>query len=299
MKAKVLVTLLAAAAMTTTAPAQLGLLPGDSTLAPAAGDQTAPAIARGGNTLLVVWSDARANVTGGYEGETSRDIYGVRLDANGNLLDAVPIAITAARATQDNPKVVWNGSNWLVVFESYELGGTGYYYQKSLAAVRVAPSGQVLDAKPIPLCGLMPSGSSYWTAASDGANWVVVNQGNSTGGDIVAVRISPAGVVLDPPTRVFVPATYYGRFDLKLAYASGVFALTYSDEYVNGNTNTKLVRFDSNLTKLDAAPLTLLDVTLSDLASQWRQFLHRVEPAGTEWLGARRRLARQYGRSEA
>ncbi len=118
----------------------------------------------------------------------------------------------------------------------------------------------------------MPSGSSYWTVASDGVNWVVVNQGNSTGGDIVAVRISPAGVVLDPPTRVFVPATYYGRFDLKLAYASGVFALTYSDEYVNGNTNTKLVRFDSNLTKLDAAPLTLLDVTLSDLAANGASF---------------------------
>ncbi len=150
MKAKVLVTLLAAAAMTTTAPAQLGLLPGDSTLAPAAGDQTAPAIAQGGNTLLAVWSDsARQLFPAATKVETSRDIYGVRLDANGNLLDAVPIAITAARATQDNPKVVWNGTNWLVVFESYDLGGTGYYYQKSLAAVRVAPSGQVLDAKPI------------------------------------------------------------------------------------------------------------------------------------------------------
>ena len=40
----------------------------------------------------------------------------------------------------------------------------------------------------------MASGSSYWTAASDGVNWVVVNQGNSTGSDMVAVRISPTGV---------------------------------------------------------------------------------------------------------
>ena len=108
--------------------------------------------------------------------------------------------------------------------------------------------------------------------ASDGNNWVVVNQGTPTSSDIVAVRISAAGVVLDPPTRVLVPGTYYGRFNLKLAYAGGVFALTYSDEYVNGNNNTKLVRFDSNLTKLDAAPLPLLDVSLSDLAGNGTGF---------------------------
>ena len=138
--------------------------------------------------------------------------------------------------------------------------------------MRVSPTGQVLDAKPIKLYGLIPSGPSYWALASDGNNWVVVNQGTPTGSDIVAVRISAAGVVLDPPTRVLVPGTYYGRFDLKLAYAGGVFALTYSDEYVNGNNNTKLVRFDSNLTKLDAAPLTLLDVSLSDLAGNGTSF---------------------------
>ena len=89
--------------------------------------------------------------------------------------------------------------------------------------------------------------------------------------------------MLDPPTRALVPATYYGRSNLKLAYASGVFALTYSDEFINGNTNTKLLRFDSNLTKLDAAPLTLLDVSLSDLAGNGTSFYivwNRQEPNG-------------------
>ena len=86
------------------------------------------------------------------------------------------------------------------------------------------------------------------------------------------MRISAAGVVLDPPTRALVPATYYMRYNLKRAYASGVFALTYSDEYFNGSNNTKLLRFDSNLTKLDATPLTLLDVSLSDLAGNGTSF---------------------------
>jgi len=269
------------------AQAQLRFLPGDATIAPAFSDQTAPAVSCGGDTLFAVWTDNRANPDGPYtwsEYETSRDIYGVRLDTAGNVLDAVPLAIVAGRSNQNHPKVAWNGTNWLVVYQSVDLNGTGYYYQDSLEAVRVAPSGQVLDAEPIKLYGLIPSGPSYWALASDGNNWVVANQSTPTSSDIVAVRISSAGAVLDPPTHTLVPGTYYGRSNLKLAYAGSVFALTYSDDYVNGTYNTKLVRFDSNLTVLDAAPLTLLGVPLSDLASDGAGFYivwHRQEPSGS------------------
>jgi photosystem II stability/assembly factor-like uncharacterized protein len=247
-------------------------LPGDQVITPAAGDQSAPEIAGGAGIFLAVWSDTRANVTGGYEGETSKDIYGVRLGPDGQLLDQVPIAITDARAAQENPKAVWNGTNWLVVFETYELGGTGYYYQKALAAVRVSPAGQVLDPKPILLPGLPTSGPSYWTAASDGVNWVVVNQGTSTGGDVVAMRVSPGGVVLDAPTHRLMQATYFGRSNLNLAYAGGVFLLTLNDEYINGVNDTKAIRFDNSLTLLDPSPLSLLGMPLSDLAANGSGF---------------------------
>ncbi len=259
----------------------LDLLPGDAAVSAAAGDQTAPAIAQGGNLLLAVWSDARANPTTAYEYETSKDIYGVRLDTAGNLLDPVPIAIFAGKSSQDNPKAAWNGVNWLVVFESYDLSGTGYYYQKSLAAVRVAPTGQVLDAAPIKLYGLTPAAAGYWAVASDGVNWVVANEGSSTSGDILAVRVSPDGVLLDPPTRTLVDATYYMRSNLKLAFAGGVFLLTFNDEYINGTDDSKAVRFDSNLNVLDAAPIALLGTPLSHLAGNSSGFYvvwHRQEP---------------------
>ncbi len=236
------------------------LLPGDAAIAPAAGEQAAPAIALGGNTLLGVWSDNRSNPYGGYEYETSRDIYGVRLSTNGTPLDPLPFAVCAAPAGQNNPKVAWNGSHWLVVFETTGLNGTGYYYETTLAAVRVAPSGQVLDAQPIPLHGLTPSGVT-WDVASDGTNWVVVCETTSTSSDIVARRISAAGVVLDPPTRAMVKATYYLRFNLKLAYAAGVFLLTFDD------SGTKGVRFDSNLNLLDAAPFQITDSGIAGLAA--------------------------------
>jgi len=49
-----------------------------------------PSLAPGGGLVLALWSDNRANSTGGYEGETSRDIYALRLDGNGTPLDPVP-----------------------------------------------------------------------------------------------------------------------------------------------------------------------------------------------------------------
>ena len=251
--------------------AQLSFVPGDATISPAAGDQAAPAIAHGSNTSLAVWADFRANPYGGYEYETSRDIYGVRLDAAGNVLDPVPLAIVARPANQNYPKISWNGSNWLVVYQSVDVGGTGYY-QDSLEAVRVSTAGQLLDAQPIKLYGLTPSGGGYWSVASDGNNWVVVNQSTPTSSDIVAVRISAAGVLLDPPTRTLVPGTYYLRSNIQLAYAGGVFLMTFNDAYNNGTTDTKAVRFDSNLTKLDAGLISFLATPLSGLAGNGTGF---------------------------
>src|SRR5512134_1534655 len=94
-------------------------VPGDATIAPAYKDQRTPFLAQGGDTVLAVWSDNRANSTGGYEGETSWDIYGMRIDDRGDPLEVAPFPIAASRASQENPRAAWNGTNWLVVYESY------------------------------------------------------------------------------------------------------------------------------------------------------------------------------------
>jgi len=100
--------------------------------------------------------------------------------------------VTAARASQEFPRAAFNGTNWLVVFESYDLTGTGGYYQKSLAAARVAPDGRVLDPVPIRILNASPVGA-VWAVASDGKDWVVAMQGSATGSDLSAVRISARG----------------------------------------------------------------------------------------------------------
>ena len=70
-----------------------------------------------------------------FELETSADIYGMRIGTAGNPLESVPIVVTQEKASQLNPKISWNGSNWLVVFESTDLSGTGFYYESSLEAI--------------------------------------------------------------------------------------------------------------------------------------------------------------------
>jgi len=241
-------------------------LPGDDTIGMAAELQLTPAIARGGDILLTVWADRRSMPSGtGEFYETASDIYGMRLDANGNLLDSVPFVITQAQSTQENPKLAWNGTHWLVAFESYTVTEGGYY-QKSLAAVRVAPNGEVMDAAPIPINNFSPVGGA-WAVASDGTDWVVVAETSDSNSSLKAVRIDSAGIVEQPP-KLLVPSTYYLRFNLRLAYAGGAYLFTWMDF-----DDTQALRFDSALNVLDASPITLVTGhSLESLASNDNQY---------------------------
>ncbi len=231
-------------------------LPGDDAVGPVAGDQVAPAIAQGGDITLAVWSDQRSDPLGilTQEYETADDIYGMRLDASGNPLDALPFPISQAPAAQTNPQVSWNGQNWLVVWEDRGLSGTGFYYSRYIRAARVAPDGTVLDSTPITVSALGSSSTAMFAVASDGVNWAVVSQGTSSGeNDMVAVRISPQGDRLDIAPEIILPGAYYLRFDLRLAYAGGVYLLVWEDL-----NDIQGIRMDQNLQVLDPSPFTIV-----------------------------------------
>lgn len=245
-------------------------IPGDRSIRLASGDQTVPEIAGGGNMTLAVWQDERALpgslLVPSFEWETSSDIYAVRIDAKGSLLDGVPIPVTQRAAMQNNPQVVWNGTDWLVLFESVDVNGTGFYYQNSLEAVRVSAAGAVLDPIPIKIRNVTPAGSS-WTAASDGTDWVVAFQEGDSNSALDLLRITAAGAVLQGP-KVVVPSTYFLRSNLRLAYANGVFLFTWADF-----SDTKALRFDTGFNVLDPAPFTLVPGhVVTDLTTDGAQF---------------------------
>jgi len=244
----------------------LQYLPGDDAVGGAAGVQMAPAIARGGDMQLVAWSDGRSQPAGyGYQYETSTDIYAMRLDANGAPLDAVAFPVAQAPGAQENPQIAWSGTHWLVLFESTGIGGTGYY-EKHLAFVRVAPDGSLLDPAPVIIYNTVPI-TGIWSVASNGTDWVVAFAGSPASNDIQAITISAAGEVLQPATSL-VEETYYLRFNMRLAYADGVYLLTWLDF-----SDTFALRFDENLAPLDPAPFSLLPGnSINDLSQNGDQF---------------------------
>ena len=185
------------------------LLPGDFVSVPAAGNQTSAQIASSGTGYLVVWADTRTalssflGLSGPYSGPglgTMTDIYGARLDAAGNLLDTIPIAISEAMYNQTTPVVGWNGQNYLVAWMTQRA--TDRYYS-DVVAVRVAPDGTVLDNPPLLLKSGSTTNDNYnpWSVSSDGVNWSVAYRSVDTATNIVTVdglRVAPNGTILDP-----------------------------------------------------------------------------------------------------
>ncbi|MDH3629468.1 MAG: hypothetical protein OES25_17680, partial [Acidobacteriota bacterium] len=70
-------------------------LPGDGARDAASGDQEEVVIVAGGGGFLTAWTDMRAS-TIEFQGleQSGHDVYAARLDAAGNLLDAVPIILS-------------------------------------------------------------------------------------------------------------------------------------------------------------------------------------------------------------
>ena len=216
-------------------------LPGDDTVAPSAGNQRRPAIALGANGIsLVVWEDDRSSqvdtVFGGQAVGSSVpgnfDIYGVLVDALGQPLLPAPIRICGETWDQLRPRVAWNGSDWLVVFESTEP--TQFYYSKGIYAVRVAANGAVLDSTPIRIDDDDNVDEMFPAVASFGGSWLVVWT-DTTGGVTVqqSAFVSAAGVV--GPQQVLVTGGITSPpTELEMAAASGQFVLTYSIGYGSG-----------------------------------------------------------------
>lgn len=221
------------------------LLPGDTTIAPAAGTQRSPQIASGGEGYLAVWMDNRtslrnADVSGAYDGQgvgTVMDVYAARLDANGSVIDTTPIIISQAQYNQQSPRVGWNGQHWLVVWTTQRESNRFLY---DLIGVRVAADGSVVDATPIVIHASQSSSDTPdpWSVASDGANWTIVWRGlnqEATSFTIFGTRVAPDGTVLDPDGKVLRrdgEDGYANQADL--AFAGNEFLLVWDEDAPDG-----------------------------------------------------------------
>ncbi|MFO0856438.1 MAG: hypothetical protein U0640_03670 [Phycisphaerales bacterium] len=183
---------------------QIGLLPGDTAITPVVNAQQDHVIARGslpnGDAVyLVVWADWRSQQVGGGTNQSQGDIYGIRLDANGQPIDSASFAICSRYGEQRSPRVAWNGENFMVVFTSQDA--TGGYFADQLRGVRVSPQGQVLDTTPItfPASQFDPSTIGLQIAGLNG-QWLVtrcVYHNDGYGTYLAGQRINGQGQLID------------------------------------------------------------------------------------------------------
>ncbi|QDU69246.1 hypothetical protein [Engelhardtia mirabilis] len=231
--------------------------PGDEAQDASSADQLNATIAPGGPGFLVVWQDERTDTTSStlalgqaYSGNLI-DIYAARYDQDGKRLDEAPLVIANQGMDQVRPTASWNGSEWLVVFETQQ---PDWYFNRNIVGVRVSGDGTVLDADPILIRQEKSSPANDYgkepAVSSDGTNWFVV----WTGFDFAlnkqmmeGTRIDASGTLLDPNYKRLYTWTdpVFGPENPQIGFLGGEYLLVWNDLHV-----VRTLRLDTALNAL-------------------------------------------------
>jgi hypothetical protein len=148
--------------------------------------QVDPAVAWGGTCYLVVWEDYRNSLT-------DYDLYAARVSVDGTPLDPSGIALAAATSNQANPRIAFDGTNFLVLWEDWRTSVT----TADVWAARISQAGAILDPTPIVVASTSDFEGSP-SAAFDGTNYLIVWDRQVSGNwNVYGARMSPAGTILD------------------------------------------------------------------------------------------------------
>jgi hypothetical protein len=161
--------------------------------------QRTPSAAFDGTNFLVVWSDDRGDALG--------DIYGVRVNGTGTVLDPSGIAISTAQDMQRNPTAAFDGTNYFVVWEDRRNG-----VDTDLYGARINASGTLLDASGLTVASA-PGDQTEPFVIFDGTNYFLVWSQTSAGVmSIYGARFAPAGTILPPgPILLSTSSSYQGK----------------------------------------------------------------------------------------
>jgi len=179
--------------------------PQDIAIGAGAGNRRHPRVAWGGGVFLVVWMGERPG--------SGWDVAAARVGPDGVVLDPDGIAVAAGIGDQTRPAVAWNGEAFVVAWMDGRNG------EPDIAAVRVAPSGRLLDQKPI-VVSAAPGEQSYPAVASRRGEIAVVWVDRRGSGPfaLYGARLASDGRVLDPEG---VPLSTAPRLHMFPAIACG------------------------------------------------------------------------------
>ncbi len=146
--------------------------------------QAEPAVAFDGTNYLAVWQE-------------SRNIYGARISASGQLLDGAPFPICSCPGEQWSPAVAFDGTSYVVAWSDDRGLGTG----DDVYAATVSTAGVVSPPGGFPVTTAPNDQTSIDVAATGGTALVVWTEQPppSYGGDVYAARTRGNAVLDDPP----------------------------------------------------------------------------------------------------
>ncbi|HEY4640928.1 MAG TPA: hypothetical protein VII75_06250, partial [Thermoanaerobaculia bacterium] len=169
--------------------------------------------ASGESDLAVVWNGETFTIayqrvkTGGF------DFAALRADRSGNAVDPAPIALTPTRYRDENPRLSWNGSDYLLVWQRWAITGsptgeTCYPPQPpppaELFAQRFSAAFALTGAE-IPLAVTsandnVPLDAENVDVSFLGGFWLVVwfVEGGSGAGTVRFARVDASGVRQEP-----------------------------------------------------------------------------------------------------
>lgn len=151
-----------------------------------------PYAAFDGTNYMVVWHDTRTQV-GGWS------VYGARVSPQGSVLDPGGFLINDTPLNQEHTTIEFDGTNYLVAWHEWPVGGEKIAGQVS--AARVTPGGVVLD-NPSILIYPYVVGEDRPSITYDGSEYLVSWASSSSNEhlrwvDSYGVRMSKGGVLLD------------------------------------------------------------------------------------------------------
>lgn len=152
------------------------------------GGQGRQSMAFDGTNYLVAWQDGR--IFGNY------DVYAARVAKDGSVVDTTPFSIAEGAADQRAPGVAFDGTDFLVSWESVPKGAPW-----DVEAARVGTDGKVADMPAIPLAS-WPGSQGNPAVGFGGGSFLVTWASTPDASlafffDIYGARVSPAGALLD------------------------------------------------------------------------------------------------------
>ena len=147
--------------------------------------QDYPSVSFDGTNYLIVWSDYR-------NGSFYPDLYGIRVDGTGTIIDSTPIPISTASYGQYSPSVAFDGTNYMIVWANSTQNGSYDIY-----GARVNTSGVVLDPAGFPISTAGRAQVFPHIIFGDTNYFVVWEDRRNTNADIYGARVDTSGKVLD------------------------------------------------------------------------------------------------------